>query len=294
MDLNKSVLGKYIPKDTFIHKMDARVKLFLMIVLMVVVFMSYGTYVSTFIINGLILILLFGLLCLAKINIGSIFSSLKVLWMTMIFLLIINTFIPNGNYTYVIFDAGNGFKIYLESFLQSFKIILRIMLMITLTLILTATTKPTDLSFAFEWYFTPLKFFRFPVAELAMIISLALRFIPTILEETNRIKKAQESRGVDFEHGKISNRMRAMISLIVPLFISTFSRSLDLAEALEARGYVPNETRTRYQIHKFSYRDLIAGIIICVVSAGFFFVSYYQFDILNVCFNFQNAITMLK
>jgi energy-coupling factor transport system permease protein len=108
-----------------------------------------------------------------------------------------------------------------------------------------------------------------------------------------RLKKAQESRGVDFEHGKITKRIRAIFSLIIPLFISTFSRSTDLAEALEVRGYVPNAKRTRYSVLHFSYRDIVSFLFISAVSAGFYTLSYYQFDILGVLFNFSNAITTL-
>ena len=97
--------------------------------------------------------------------------------------------------------------------------------MISLTMVLTATTKPMDLTYAFEWYMTPLKVIRFPVHEIAMTISIALRFIPTLLDETDRIMKAQSSRGVDFKHGKISSRLKAIVSLIIPLFISSFKRS---------------------------------------------------------------------
>lgn len=292
MNSGNIVLGKYIPKNTPIHKIDPRTKLFLMILLMVVVFVPYGSYVSTFIVDGIMLLLLILILWLARISFSSVFSSLKVLWMTVIFLLIVNIFIPNGTYTYSLCD-WNGFHIYLEAIFQSIKIILRILLMILLTLIMTATTKPTDLSYAFEWYLSPLKVLHIPVAEFAMVISLTIRFIPTILEETLRLKKAQEARGVDFEHGNIGKRLGAVISLIVPLFITTLSRSTELAEALESRGYIPNAKRTRYNILSFTYRDLLSFALVCAVSAGFFYLSYYQYDILGIIFNFSNDITKL-
>lgn len=290
--METAILGKYVPRNTIIHKVDPRVKLFLMIVLMVAVFLSYGSYVSTLIVDGLILVLILSILLLSKIQIRQIFSSLKVLWLTMILLFIINIFIPNGNYSFALCN-WNGFSIYLESIFQSIKIIVRIAMMILLTLILTATTKTTDISYAFEWYLSPLKLIKIPVSIFAMIISLTLRFIPTILEETARLKKAQESRGVDFEHGKLSRKLRAMFSLLIPLLISSLSRSNELAEALTVRGYIPNAKRTRYEILRFSYLDIIALLTICLVSAGFFILSYYQFDLLKVIFNFQNEITVL-
>ena len=120
--------------------------------------------------------------------------------------------------------------------------------MLGLTLVLTATTKPLELTNALEWFMKPLKVIKFPVHEIAMTISLALRFIPTLLEETDRIMKAQASRGVDFQNGKFSEKFRAIISLIVPLFISALQRSEELANAMEARGYDPSAERTKFRV----------------------------------------------
>lgn len=289
---NSQILGKYVPRNTFIHKTDPRIKLFLAILLMVAVFLPYGTYWSTFILNGLLLILIITLLMLAKIKPLQVLSSLKMLWMTLLFLLIVNIFIPNSQYTYVILEAGD-FRIYLESILQSVKILLRIMMMVMITLLLTGTTKSTDLSYAFEWYLSPLKLFKVPVQIFAMIISLTLRFIPTLLEEAYRIKKAQESRGVDFEHGKISSRFKAVFSLLVPLLVVSFTKSAELAEALEVRGYVPTQKRTKYQVLHFSYRDVIALLSICAVCAGYYYLAYYQYDLLKCIFQVCNALTVL-
>ena len=135
-------------------------------------------------------------------------------------LMIINVFAPPAGAINIAFNIGKV-TIYWEAILQSLKIILRLVLMLTLTMILTATTKPLDLTYALEWFLTPLKLIKFPAHEVAMTISIALRFIPTLLDETDRIMKAQESRGVDFKHGKVSSRLKAIISLIIPLFISS-------------------------------------------------------------------------
>jgi energy-coupling factor transport system permease protein len=144
--------------------------------------------------------------------------------------------------------------------------------MIALTLIITASTRPLDLTYAIEWYLTPWKIIRFPSHEVAMTMSIALRFIPTLLEETYRIMKAQASRGVDFVHGKLKEKLRAIVSLIVPLFISAFQRSEELANAMEARGYDPSATRTRYRELTWHRRDFVALVMMLVYLGGFFYL----------------------
>jgi energy-coupling factor transport system permease protein len=153
-----------------------------------------------------------------------------------------------------------------------------LMLMIELSLILTATTKPLDLTYALEWYLTPLKWIGFPSHIVAMTITLALRFIPTILEDVDRIMKAQASRGVDFEHGKLGAKFRAIISLIVPLFVSSFIRSDDLANAMECRGYDPKVKRTRYRKLRFSWWDLLETLVVIAFATAFIYASATHFD----------------
>ena len=168
--------------------------------------------------------------------------------------------------TPVAFYIGT-FAVYWAGIYQSGYIILRLIMMISLTMMLTATTKPMDLTYAFEWYMFPLRVIRFPVSEIAMTLSIALRFIPTLLDETDRIMKAQASRGVDFNHGRFGKRIKAIISLIIPLFISAIERSEELSNAMEARGYDPKAKRTRYRILKFSWRDII-GFLLCGAIFG--------------------------
>src|SRR5574344_807591 len=221
-------IGKYVPYNSFLHRLDPRNKLVFVIMIMVAIFMGYSTWSTTFIMGGLLLILIVILMLISHISLIDLFNSLKVLWIMVIFLLIINVLIPKGGYTWVCLNI-NGYIIYWESILQSAKIILRLVLMISLTLILTSTTKPLELTYALEWFMAPLKVIKFPAHEIAMTISIALRFIPTLLDETDRIMKAQASRGVDFEKGKLTSKVRAIIALIVPLFISAFQRSEELA-----------------------------------------------------------------
>jgi energy-coupling factor transport system permease protein len=152
--------------------------------------------------------------------------------------------------------------------------------MISVTTVLTATTKPLDLTYGLEFFMTPLKVIKFPAHEIAMTISIALRFIPTILEETQKIMKAQASRGVDLQEGSLKEKISAIISLIIPLFISAFQRSEELANAMEARGYNPSAKRTRYRTLKFTMKDVFSLLVSILV--------------LGVCITFSNFPNLLE
>ena len=142
------------------------------------------------------------------------------------------------------------------------------LLMIMITTVLTATTKPLDMTLGIEDLLKPFEKIHVPAHEIAMLISIALRFIPDLIEETQRIMKAQESRGVDLKEGKMKERIMAILSLIVPLFVSAFQRAEDLANAMEARGYAPGEKRTRYKVLKMTGRDwmLLAGASLVLIA----------------------------
>lgn len=276
-------LGRYVSYNSFIHRLDPRNKIFCLIALMVAIFFSYSTYEVTFIMAGIIALIILILMLISHISFKQLFGSLKTMWFIVLFLMLINVLLPNSKAVTVAFSIGN-FPIYWESIFQSIKIIIRLVLMVSLTMILTATTKPMDLTYALEWYMTPLKVIRFPAHEIAMTISIALRFIPTLLDETYRIMKAQESRGVDFKRGKLSKRFKAIISLIVPLFISAFQRSEELADAMEARGYDPKAKRTRYRKLRFSINDAISFILVGSIMSGVIIVSHFNFELMTAHF----------
>ena len=207
----------------------------------------------------------------SRISFLELFKSLKSMWFLVLFIFAIYIFLPASveiKETGHIAFSINTYPIYWESFLQAGYIILRLIMMIALMMLLTSTTKPTDLTYAFEWYMLPLKVIHFPAHEIAMTLSIALRFIPTLLDESERITKAQASRGVDFNKGGLFKRFKAIISLIIPLFISSIERSEQLADAMEARGFDPKEKRTRYRILRFHLRDFIALFIVIALFAG--------------------------
>lgn len=277
MDSNSISLGRYAPYKTIIHRMDSRSKILCLILLIVAVFFGYSTWALTFLMGFIILIVSVVLLFVSKTSIKSLFLSLKYMWFMIIFLLLINILIPPTGENTEAFHMWD-FVVYWESIFQSIKIILRLIIMIALTMILTSTTKPLDLANGFEWFLTPLKIVKFPVAEVSMTISIALRFIPTLLDETGRIMKAQESRGIDFAHGGLKSKFKGIIALIVPLFVSAFQRSEELANAMEARGYDPRGKRTRYRELNWKLRDTIALIIIILFTAWVICTSVIPLD----------------
>lgn len=273
-------LGRYVPYKSPIHKLDPRIKLFGLILLMVAVFFKFVNVEMNFIMYGVIFLVILILLLLSHINPLALFKQLKALWLMIVFLLIINVLMP-GDAAYGVWDLG-FMKIYFSAIYQTLYIVIRLILMVGLTMILTSTTRPLDLTYALEWYLTPLKVIRFPTHEIAMTISIALRFIPTLLDETNRIMKAQESRGVDFKNGKLGEKIRAVVSLIVPLFISAFQRSEELANAMEARGYDPGAKRTRYRVMTWKFRDTLALILVALFFTGVILVSVFHLNFITI------------
>lgn len=271
-------LGRYTPRDTFIHRLDPRIKIISLILLMVALFISYSTYEMTFVVGGILALFIFLLAVISGTSFKALFKSLRAMWFLILFLLLINILVKPNDAVNIAFHIGS-LNIYWESIFQSIKIIIRLFLMITLTMILTTSTKPLDLTYALEWFMAPLKYIKFPTHEVAMTISIALRFIPTLLNEVERIMKAQTSRGVDFKHGKISSRFKAIISLIIPLFISSFQRAEELADSMEARGYNPRAKRTKYHKLKFALNDLFVFILCGAFMAATICFKSFDFTI---------------
>ncbi|HOH67921.1 MAG TPA: energy-coupling factor transporter transmembrane component T [Bacilli bacterium] len=277
-------LGRYAPFNSLVHRLDPRSKLLILVLMMVAVFYGYSSQVMTFVMGGILLLIIFVMLLVSRVSLRQLFSSLKALWIMIIILLLINVLVPPLGASRIAFSVGT-YHIFWESILQSAKIILRLVMMISLTLILTATTKPLDLTYALEWYMYPLKLIKFPTHEIAMTISIALRFIPTLLDETMRIMNAQASRGVDFEHGKVKEKIKAILSLIVPLFMSAFQRSEELANAMEARGYNPRAKRTRYRNLHWGGGDTFSLLLATILTAGVILTSVMNWNYVEMIFN---------
>lgn len=229
-------IGQYLPFDTFIHRLDPRVKIvgvFLYIITIFFVDNFYG-YIP-------FVILLIAMLAVAKIPIKSVLKSLKPVIFIIIITGLINLITTPGK---AVFELG-PVTVTAEGIYRTGFTVLRLILIILSTSVLTYTTSPMELTYGLEKLFSPLKKFGFPAGELAMMISISLRFIPTLFDEAQKIRMAQMARGADFESGNIINRAVSMIPLLVPLFINSFKRSDDLATAMEARMYRIGHDRTK-------------------------------------------------
>lgn len=255
--MNNLVFGKYIPIDSIIHRLDPRAKIISLFIMIVAIFIPKSWW--SYLLLGIVLLIV---ILLSKLKLGFIFKAFKPMIFMMIFLLIINVLTLKTGY--VLLEIGS-FKIYSEAVFNTLFIVVRLILMIMLTTCLTATTKPLDLTLGIEYLLSPLKIVHFPSHEVAMMISIALRFIPTIIEETIRIMNSQKSRGVDFEEGKLQEKVQAILSLIVPLFSVAFERAYELADAMEARGYIPGANRTRYRQLQFTFKDGLLILLSLIV-----------------------------
>ncbi len=259
--LKDITLGQYFPGKTVVHRMDPRTKLLLLIVYLVTVFLA-STYASA----ALVIIFLVTVTWLARIPFKSMVKGLKPMLIFILFTAVLNLFYTKGGT--LLLDWWI-FHIYTEGIKTAFFMVLRIMLLVCGTFLLTYTTSPIALTDALERLLSPLKKIHVPVHELAMMMSIALRFIPTLIEETDKIISAQKARGADFETGSLIRRAKALIPILVPLFVSAFRRADELATAMECRCYHGGEGRTRMKVLRFTRLDLFAflagGLLLAAV-----------------------------
>jgi len=251
-------LGQYIPGDSFVHNLDPRTKLIIAIALIVVLFL-----VNTFV--GYFWIALFLLLATinGSISARSVVRSIKPLTFILLLTVILNILFTEGD---ILFQLG-FIRITEQGVFRGLLLGLRLILLILSTTIMTLTTSPLAITDALENLLGPLKKIKFPVHELSMMLTIALRFIPTLLEETDKIMKAQMARGADFESGNLLKRAQNMVPLLVPLFVSAFRRADDLAVAMESRCYRGGEGRTRLNELKYGKADYLTLAVVLPVLA---------------------------
>lgn len=262
--LEKMIFGRFIPGESFVHKMDPRSKLIFVFFFVFAVFLANNTVTY-------VILLAFTLLTIvaSRIRLYFLLNGLKP-----IIFLIIFTFLMHILFTKegaVIVDL-KIFKIYEEGLRQGIFISLRFLVLVLMTSILTLTTSPISITDGMEELLGPLKIIRLPVHELALMMSISLRFIPTLMDETDKILKAQLARGSDITSGTIKERINAVIPLLVPLFVSAFKRAEDLAIAMEVRGYRGGEGRTRYRQLKWDIRDTMGIILLVTLAALLYFL----------------------
>lgn len=258
--MSSILLGKYYPIDSIIHKLDARVKIISTAIFLVSLFIINDLIILPFYLVFILIMSLF-----AKVGMKSLVSSLKPLRFLMLFMAIFNIFFyKSGN---VVFNYG-FIEIYDDALYRTLFFLTRIVIMVLYSTLLTLTTSPLELAAAIESLLKPLERFKFPAHEIGMMISIALRFIPTLFEEMNKIMSAQASRGIDFKNGKIKEKIRGIVSLLIPLFINSLKRADDLANAMEVRGYVGGEGRTDLNEKKFEKGEALYLMIHILILIG--------------------------
>lgn len=250
--LTDITLGQYFPGDSLLHRMDARVKIILLFFYIVGIFLFDNN-----ICYGLNTVLAVLLVFLSGVSPRMVLKSIKPLWWILILTFVIQLFTVPGEVLAKLWI----FNITYEGLIKGFLISLRLVLLIGVSSLLMLTTSPLMLTDALESLFRPLKRFGFPAHELAMMMTIALRFIPTLMEETDKIIKAQKSRGSDIGEGNLLAKVKSMIPILVPLFISAFRRADDLAMAMEARCYHGGEGRTRMKAMRMHNVDGMAIVI---------------------------------
>ena len=253
MAMSDMTLGQYFPAESVIHRLDARIKIVLAIAFMVLAFL-----VNTLQGYGMVLGLLVVTILLSRVPIRFVLKGLKPILFFLIFTFVLNLFLTPGQTVWVHWWI---FTITKESLLFAVQMSVRLALLVAGTSMLTLTTAPLQLTDGLESLLRPLKAIRFPVHEMAMMMSIALRFIPTLAEEADRIRKAQAARGADFDTGGLFKRAASLIPLLVPLFVGAFRRAEELATAMEARCYHGGEGRTKLTVMHMGGRDYISLLI---------------------------------
>ena len=261
--IEKMIFGRYIPGNSFVHRLDPRSKLIFVFTFIIIVFLANNT-----ITYGLLVAFTLFVILLSRIRLYFIINGLKPVLLLMIFTFLLHMFFTREGA--VVADLG-FIKIYEEGLRQGIFISLRFLVLVFMTTVLTLTTSPILITDGIETLLGPLKKIKIPVHEFALMMSIALRFIPTLMDETDKIMKAQMARGSDLSAGPIGARLKAIVPLLIPLFISAFKRAEDLATAMEVRGYRGGEGRTKYRQLKWTWKDTFCIFVIIAIGALLYF-----------------------
>ncbi len=266
--LRDITIGQHFPGKSPVHKLDPRLKILAVIAFIVVLFLSTNFM-------GLFLSAIFVLIAflLSKIPVKMLLKSMKPILPLIVFTVVLNLFFITGDVLVFSFWKIN---IYLEGVYFCIVMVCRIVLLISGTSLLTYTTSPIDLTDAMERLMKPLSVIRFPVHEMAMMMTIALRFIPTLVEETDKIINAQKSRGALLDSGTFLERVKALVPILIPLFISAFRRADELATAMESRCYSGGEGRTRLKQLKITKQDILTSLV-CVLFFALIFATRFYF-----------------
>ena len=268
--LNDVTFGQYYPVRSFVHNMDPRAKIVFVIAYIVAIFLADNFF-------GLAAVTLFLLVAvfLSRVPLGRVLRSVKMILFLVIFTAVLNLFFYTGESAYEPLLQWWIVSVTWESIVNTIFLAVRLFLLVLGTSLLTLTTTPVSLTDGIESLLKPLTFIKVPVHELALIMSIALRFIPILIDETNRIISAQKARGADFDTGGLIKRAKAMIPVLIPLLVSAFRRAEDLGDAMDARCYRGAKGRTKYKKLTFSWRDLLGLLYFGVLIAGVVLLNVY-------------------
>ena len=259
--------GQYYPSDSFVHKCDPRTKILFLIVYIVAVFLCKSFYA----LGGCALAFALIAAC-SGVPFKSLLKSVKGILFLLLFMTVLNLFFHHGE---TLLWQWKFIKISKEGIYFTVFLAARLFLLVLGSSLLTLTTTPVSLADGIESLLTPLKWIKFPVHELALIMSIALRFIPILTDETGRIINAQKARGADFESGGLVKRIKAILPIIIPLLISAFRRADELGDAMDARCYSGSKVRTKYKKLTFGGRDLLAFVFGAVLLAAVILLRIY-------------------
>ena len=262
--LKDITLGQYFPGDTVVHRLDPRTKLILVVLYIIALFNAKGW-------GSYLLVTAVTVICMTVSHISpkNIFKGLKPMLFIIALTAILNIFYTQGT------PIREGWIVTWEGIERAVKMMLRITLLIVGTFLLTYTTSPMALTDGLELLLKPLNKLKVPVHEMTLMMSMALRFIPTLIEETDKIMSAQKARGADFETGNLIERAKALLPILVPLFVSAIRRADELAIAMESRCYHGGEGRSRMKQLRFCTRDIIALILGCAFTAAIFVMKHF-------------------
>lgn len=269
--LGDVTFGQYYNANSFVHKTDPRIKILLLIAYIVAVFLA-GNFLS------LVAVLVFLIIAVmfSSVPIGSVLRSIKAIFFLILFTAVLNVLFHVRSET----DTVYFWVITKEGLLSAAFLASRLILLVTGSSLLTLTTTPVSLTDGLESLLKPLALIKFPVHELALIMSIALRMIPTLANETDRIICAQKARGADFESGNIISRLKALVPVLIPLIISALRRADELGDAMDARCYWGSKDRTKYKKLKLSFRDPVAVIFVGGLITGVVFLNIYYAQII--------------
>lgn len=269
--LSDVAFGQYYKADSFVHKMDPRAKILLLIAYIVMVFLA-KTFLGLFATLIFLLVTVFA----SKVPIGSVLKSIKAIIFLVVFTAILNICF----YQPKVGDTKLFWVVYTEGLIGAGFLALRLIALVMGSAILTLTTTPVSLTDGIESLLKPLALVKFPVHDLALVMSIALRSIPTLANETERIINAQKARGAEFDSGNIIKKAKALIPVLIPLLISAFRRGDELGDAMDARCYSGSNVRTKYKKLTLSFRDLIGLLVVAMAITGVVFLNIYDSQII--------------